>query len=275
MLSALMQLLTKRHRVSFLFMPELERVRGDATKVAELFSKYDAVFLEKTHNTVEVPQSVRDRVVAYPVVFFYGLHPDLVYVWLDGKPVQGPLGDYHSSLALYGFLHGMSVEQTVSLFNPAVYEALGFFGLYEESSEHYLGLGRADGFDMRPHLVRWARRGAFMYSVNHPRAFVLEDLATELLARVDPGARREPAPGEVSELIPDMLASGPVFPVYPEIGLRLGIRGTYAFKPAAGHRVLTLAEFVAESHEAYRRMSGTPSCPRLDDPRYGRLTALA
>jgi hypothetical protein len=164
----------------------------------------------------------------------------------------------------------------VSLFDRVTYEALGFFDMYEESFEHYLGLARAEGFDMRPHLVRWARRGAFMFSINHPKSFVLQDVARVLLARVDPEEGRAAARRDVHELVPDLLANGPVFPVYPELGLRLGIRGGLEFKPAGSDRLLTLQEFVAGSYEAYRATGAERlSCPRMQDPRYARLLERA
>jgi hypothetical protein len=283
-LQAVMQLLDERFEVSFLTIPELrERFPDDAAQ-ARFFSGYAKVFLEHSEEpAAPVPAAVADRVIVFPPLFFYGLHPDLVYVWHKGKPVKGPLDDYHSSIAVWGYLHGLSPERVVRLFRAEVYEALGFFGMFEESFDHLVSQGRERGFELRPLLVRWLRRGAFMHSVNHPRSFALEDLARELLARFDPAGAVRRAEREVADLMPDLLANGPVFPVYPEIGQRLGIRGEYVFKPCHDHgrrdsvapRRLTLEQFVAGSHAVYAAIgAGTLTCTRLEDPRYARLAEL-
>jgi hypothetical protein len=214
--------------------------------------------------------------VTFPPLFFYGFHPDLVYAWAGEKLLQGPLGDYHSSIVLFGFVHGLSQERVASLFRRDVYEALGFFEMFEESTNHYLGLADAEGFDMRPHLAGWLRHGAFMHSVNHPKSFVLQDVARELLARFDPKAYDEAAGRDVSDQMPDFLANGPIFPVYPELGLRLGVRGELLFKPAEAHRRLSLDEFIAASYAAYHAAGqGEIRCSRLQEERYARLLELA
>jgi hypothetical protein len=272
MLEGMLQLLTERHRVSSITFWDPRAQRPDADTSATFFSGFDVVFWQKGSDSPALPVSSSPRVVSFPPVFFYGLHPDLIYAWKGGKPLQGPLGDYNSSIVLYAFLHGIALDRVVSLFNRVTYEALGFFEMFEESCRHYLSLADAEGFNMRPHLVSWLRRGAFMYSVNHPKSYVLQDVAKELLARVDVATTHPVLAHDVYDLVPDLLANGPVFPVYPEVGLRLGIRGEYLFKAAQSLRRMPLDEFVAASYAAYRAVGATGiTSDRLGDPRYARL----
>jgi hypothetical protein len=275
MLRAMMQFLTHRHTVSSVTFAELKGKFPNDQDKRHFFSGFDAVFLQTGSDSLEPPPGVAERIVTFPPMFFYGFHPDLVYARVNGRILQGPLQDYHSSIVLWGFVNGLTPDRIVSLFRRSTYEVLGFFGMFEESVTHYLDLARAEGFEMHPHLAGWLRRGAFMHTVNHPKSYVLRDVAWELLNRFDAKAAAEAAGRDVSDLMPDFLANAANFPVYPELGLRLGVRGDYLFKPAEAHRRLSLEEFVLASYAAYGAIDRNQiDCPRLKDDRYSRLLDL-
>ena len=132
----------------------------------------------------------------------------------------------------------MSVEQTVSLYGAPLFEALGYFDVWEDSAREFLELARASGLDLSAELIRWSRSGPFMYSMNHPKAFVLFDVAKALLAKA--GMKTDPV--EFGDFAVDDIVRGVVFPVYPEIAERYGHRGSYLFK-RSNYR---LARFVGE-----------------------------
>lgn len=99
---------------------------------------------------------------------------------------------------------------------------------------------------MRENFVRWSRSGPFMHSVNHPKITVQLDIARMLLSRTGLQIME-------SGIIPhDNLTNGPVFPLYPEIGARLGVAGSYNFKGGGSYRAKDLKQFVSESFTVYR-----------------------
>ena len=107
-----------------------------------------------------------------------------------------------------------------------------------------------------------------MYSINHPRMVVTWGLA-RLVAK-----RLAGQPPVLPDYLPhDYLASGAVFPVYPEVAESLGIQGgSYRFKPQSSYRTLGLREFIAGSYEVYKQAGrGNVHCL---SPFFDRATAL-
>ena len=114
-----------------------------------------------------------------------------------------------------------------------------------------------------------------MHSINHPKLFVLADLARVLLERE--GIESLP---DVEQYVDDQLAEGPVWPVYPEVGQRLGVAGHYLFKRARALcsdaqpvLMLGLKDFVQESFQAFAKYRREDLiCERLASSRYQELT---
>ena len=179
-----------------------------------------------------------------PSIVFSCFHPDTVYV-LDpargGRPIESPTGPYHSAIALYAYLRGMNAEQTEGLFNADFFAALGYFDIWEESAQQFLALAAEARLDLSGELVRWSRRGAFMYSMNHPKAHVLFDVARALLKRA---GLPHSAQIEFDDFAVDDIVRGAVYPVYPEIAERYGHRGNYLFKRANYELSRSVGEFL-------------------------------
>ena len=65
----------------------------------------------------------------------------------------------------------------------------------------------------------------------------------------------------------DNLTHGPIFPVYPEIGARIGVHGSYLFKPGGEYRLITLEQYVAACFQVYRESPAeVPSVPAFMAP---------
>lgn len=263
---------------------------ADLKLLARTLSNYDHVFsLEFQPGFVrgggwEELRAIMPSVQPIPSIVFSGFHPDTVYI-LDpakgGRPIESPTGPYHSAIALFAYLRGMNVEQTEGLFNSDFFEALGYFDIWEESAQQFLGIAAASGLDLSNELVRWSRKGTFMYSMNHPKAHVLFDVARALLKRAGlPHA----AQIEFDDFAVDDIVRGAVYPVYPEIAERYGHRGNYLFKRANYELSRSVGEFLGlrayleacfERYARERRASLAGGAQRvqawLDDEQVGRL----
>ena len=219
----------------------------------------------------------RDSEFLYPRIFFNAFHPDLVYIAGPVGSPTPPLGDFHSSLVLYGWHRGMNVAQTARLFSEPVFERLGFFRCWDAAKHTVLEEGRAIKFPLEGLFARWERLGCFMHASNHPALTVMADLAREVV-RAAGLPLAVPAP---EYYLVDPMMHMAVWPVYPEIGARLGLPGAYAFKmaqPADRTTVamLDLEEFIERSFEAYAVLPPRALiCPRLDHPAYRDLETLA
>lgn len=231
--------------------------------------------------------ALRDRmpsIVPIPSVVFSGFHPDTIYI-LDptrhGLPLDGATGPYHSAIVLYGYLAGLTPERTVALFNANVFRALGYFDIWQPAADEFLSAARLAGLDLQTDFLRWTRRGCFMYSMNHPKAFVLADVARALLVREKLPVQEV----DFDDFAVDDVVRGSVFPVYPEIAEQYGHKGSYIFKlpnyalTRSVGEFLTLRSFVETSFRIYPRYSRAQLVHHrtdawLADPDLGRTLSV-
>lgn len=237
----------------------------------------DVVFRQRNRRTVWNPEQRGSNELLYPRIHFNAFHPDLVYVAGPSGPVPPPMGDYHSSLALYGWSRGLSVAETRALFCEAVFERARFFDCWSAAQRALFEEGRAVGFPLEAMFAQWERTGCFMYSVNHPALHVIADVARSLMQQAGLAAAVE----NPESYLHDPMLDKAVWPIYPEVGRRLGLRGGYAFKiaqpPGASAPVLLeLDEFIERSFEAYAQMPPSAlACSRLEHPAYRDLEDVA
>lgn len=261
----------------------MEQLHSGQTDLAALVAENDLIavqsnFTEARRMLEQAAPHAQDKIRLVPGIHFAAFHPDLVYVRnRQSGHVGGPMGGYQSSIAFYGWRQGLSVRETVGLFAEEVFDALGFFDYWDSSMASLAQMGKDGGVALAGLAERWFSHGCWMHSINHPKLFVLADVAGAVLAReglaVQPGAE---------QFVYDEFADSAVWPVYPEIGRKLGIPGHYRFhKPHGklrGRRaasVVGLEEFVRASFNTFSKCRREDLvCDRLDSPRYHSLEAF-
>ena len=199
------------------------------------------------------------RIVLIPQIAFAAFHPDCIYVGENGpaRPVFSPLGAYHSALVVFAFRAGLSREEANALFDKKVFEALGYYDFWNEACRELIRSNKENlDCDLSAELLNWCRRGVFMYSVNHPKPFVLTDVAKLLLARV---GLQIPDIDSEYYMIDDFVSQNqPIFPVYRPIGVHFGVKGSYTFRITTPRDIrntadyLTLPQFIASCYNKYQ-----------------------
>lgn len=188
-------------------------------------------------------------------VAFSGYHPDTIYIVVPSGHLQGAVGPYHSRIAVAGFLAGLSVGETVDLYNALAFSRLGYFDAFQQARLFLIKSFSSAGVDLAPYVDAWAAKGCFMHSLNHPKIHVLCDLALiacELIGLEAPDERAH------LEFIPDNLSQHVQMPVYPEIASRLGVPGQTMFKTSKDSRnfeFLSLSEYVSFCFNVYQANS--------------------
>jgi ABC-type polysaccharide/polyol phosphate transport system ATPase subunit len=223
-----------------------------------------------------------EKVFRFPILVFAAYHPDLVYIRLTrdgpGSHLFGPLGHYNSAIALWGFLRGLTVEQTAALFNERTYEALGYFNFWQSSRQSLLNEGLAADMPLEDSLNGWSQSGCFMHSINHPKVSVLADVGERLLATL-----KLPRTRQAGDFVADEFANGPVWPLYPEVAERLGVSGGhYLFKVEEGKYaperpvvMLDLPEFIQRSFDEFGKHDrGSLHCERLQSDKFQVLEEI-
>ena len=146
---------------------------------------------------------------------------------------------------------------------------LGYYDVWEEACELLVEACRVSGPDVSPMIDDWAKEGPFFYEPLHPKIRVLNDIAFALLRLAGLYSGAVPAAPE------DPLAKNVSWPVYPEIGEQIGVKGDYIFRRDRRPKVVSelpeemnLEEFIDLSFAGYRRAPPDLSTfPRLSDPR--------
>lgn len=209
-----------------------------------------------------------------PSISYSAFHPDMGYIeTTEGSYLSGPLGDYHSLLCFWAWQKGYSAQEAVKLFRYEVFRELGYLSQKSSSDTFLINIGKSVGIDMQAHLNRWAARGCFMHSLNHPKLFVLADMARFALAREGIAF----APG-IENYLSDDLAVHPCWDVYPDIARNFNIEGSYSFKKGRGMGtssrpapMLSLDEFVKASFENYNSYPGEVLRPIVELSAFERL----
>ncbi len=259
----------------------IERFRTEKPALAELIGASDLILMqpypEEMEFIAEAFPGARQKIRLFPRIGFAGFHPDADYVEdSHGGRIGGCVGQYHSALAFFGWTRGLSPEQTAGLFRDEVFAALGYYEYWSTAREVLLAEGARAGLPLDELTERWSRTGIWVYTMNHPKLYVLADLAHALLARE--GIETIAGAGE---FVADEFALRGVWPVYPEIAQRLSQQGHYRFKPPQGDLspgqpvvMLGLEQFIRGSFEVYAKHSdGALHCARLESARYQALDA--
>jgi hypothetical protein len=211
------------------------------------------------------------KVTPTPAITFAAFHPDLVYIQDKSEPLHGfifgPLGPYHSALALFAYRAGLSVEETRAMFNENVFRAVGYLDVWNDAARELVEMSKRYGVDLSADLMNWTRRGVFMYSMVHPKSFVLFDIARRMWEKVG----LQPPSADFGYYEIHDLARAEIFPVYPGVAKVFGAQGGYLFKLQNHHLAnsvgdfLNLPQYLAASFKTYEKVGAERAVnPRVD-----------
>ena len=275
-LAQAMRLLAPQSPVRYLSMGTLKRDHGHLDTLVGVLRDHDHVFSQAfPEGLIPGGGSARlkerePRLRLVPSIVFSAFHPDMVYAGAASdlaalKLAPSPLGQYHSALVLAAHRLGLDAARATALFREDVFARLGYLDWWEPAVRELTGAAEQAGFALDGELARWARRGAFMHLMNHPKAFVVGDIGKRLLRE----AGIEPAPVEIEDYLADELVHDVVWPIYPAIAAQFGLKGAYLFKAKARGGAFPvlydLPGFVAASYALYAGMEASDlHCPRVE-----------
>jgi hypothetical protein len=189
------------------------------------------------------------NVTFVPGFDFRGFHPDLAYVTRNDVVIKSAMDDYHSLIIAVAYRKGLKQDAVKHLFSASIYEKLGFFSIWESEKKILIERFAAFGLNVRAEFVKWMREGGFMHSKNHPKIGALYDVAAKVAKKLQGEASVE------TGIRPhDNLIVAPIYPVYPEIAERFGVKtGSLFFKGFDSYTPFHLDEFIESSYEVYSK----------------------
>lgn len=199
----------------------------------------------------KLTEKFREKLIGYTNIYFSGLHPDLTYFGKRGLRVVGPLGDYHSRIVLAGFLQGRSPDECRAAFGCKTYDSLGYFSHFVDSAAELKRRDETNQIKFSSHFVELTQSFLTMLSVNHPALITIVELARMMEAFFS-----DKCSVLTASVCSYPLATGPVWPLYPEIREhnQLPYETAFLFYPQEGAGpALTLEEFVLASYASYEK----------------------
>lgn len=196
-----------------------------------------------------------DNVYRIPPLVFYGYHVDLCYLLSNGQILNSPLGGFNSAIAYAAFRNGLNEQQALSLYRDEIFDTLGYYDYWDYEKSRVIKLYNDYNFDISMLFIKWSRTGQFMYTSNHPKIFCLHDIAKLVLNKAKIKFY------DIDILPQDNLVNGPIFPVYPEIGIRLGVNGNHLFKLGGISEWIFLEEYIYRCFKIYRDNAGMKPHP--------------
>lgn len=192
-------------------------------------------------------------------LYFSGLHPDATYIGGMNQRAPGPIGDYHSRIALLGFLMSLGVEETSRLYCDTIYKHFQYYQSFADSLDEMRRRDMEVDIPIGDLLERSVRMGQAFLSQNHPSSFIIAPYANRIAGWLQKnGFAKKIGDLEHSELV-NYLAFSSIFPVYPEIAThhKLPYEGNYIFKDKVEgdipRRVFDLPEFIEKEFHAFQQ----------------------
>ncbi len=131
---------------------------GPATGLpAEYLTRSDQAALETPRVIFAQSQCrgwLREPAIFFPRIVMPGFHPDQVQS-RDNAGARSPLRAYCSSIVLKAWYERIPTHATITLFNAAVFERLGFFEFFEAGKAQLLKEGHAADFPLETFFARW------------------------------------------------------------------------------------------------------------------------
>ena len=197
------------------------------------------------------------EVLVIPYFHFRAFHPDSFHLGCGDRPVPSVLvsGNLHSRIAVTAKVLGMTENDAIAAFSARIYERIGYYSVFESEKSELLERFFAQGIDIEPDFENWLRSGNFLYTYNHAKAFVFNDILLRgLYGRFIDKSQMGAAHAALAR-VPDYLEPAIRWPVYPEIARNYGFESELVWRTGvdAGPKSLSLNEFIALSFETLAR----------------------
>ncbi|MDC0462133.1 WcbI family polysaccharide biosynthesis putative acetyltransferase [Alphaproteobacteria bacterium] len=189
-----------------------------------------------------------------PIINFNGFHPDICYI--NGfKSNPG----YNSAIVSQCYKNGLSVDDTIKMFNQDTFSKLQYFDQYEVSKHLlrnlFLELSFTDS-EFTKFFRKIQQHGIFMHTSNHPMIFVLKEMANILIERENFLNVKNVNLELDFHSLQDTLTTN-VWPIYPELANQFCISGSYTWK-YGNRKINGLKNFINFSFQKFQKFRISP-----------------
>lgn len=189
---------------------------------------------------------------------YKGLHPDITYVGGISTRAAGPIGDYHSQIALLAYLMGLTTEAAAKMYCDKVYACMDYYSEHQESVAELQRRDETTTIPVGELIEERLRAGLCFLSHNHPTSFLLAPYINKIADWLQQKGIVERSGQDIlPEELVNFLAFSSAFPVFPELAKHHGLSfpGSYVFRTATvgdlPSSTLSLAEFIEAEYRSF------------------------
>lgn len=241
-------------------------------KYIKLINDSDIIFTQPIFNnpfefllTQELISKAKTYV--FPNLYINYYHPDVCYLGVGGDRINSPLGNYNSIIIVKSFLEGKDEKFAESSFNHEIFKRFNYYLDFDTAIKPIIERNLEFNSQIGDLLEKFKKniKSPFMYTLNHPNIHALSIIAEDLLERADLKIQRKVS--DIISLLPDHLNQHSVWPVYPEIGEKIGVKGSYLFRNSisSGNQIFSLKEMIRRSYLRYKSIDRNKLVPNNPD----------
>lgn len=227
---------------------DIWQIEALLAKDPDHFLSYDfALVLPEAHDLPMLSGVKLPPHIDVPAFMFGAYHPDCCYVFANGESVaDGPIGPYHSMIALAAYKEELNSSEAARFYNVGVYEQAGYHVHWQPHRDHMVEIFAQAGIDIAAIFRKLSRGHSFMHTTDHPAIVVLVEIARAILRKLD-----RPTHDVVAPIVDNLAVTS--WPIYPEIGELLGVRGAYQFRFANTYRAVDLETYLLSAFATFGR----------------------
>lgn len=209
----------------------------------------------------------KGRVIKIPEIWFAAFHPDIVYA-RNASTGELTRPHYNSAIALWAYRHAIDADDVAKLFSDRSYRELGYFERWNASVAQLEERFKPTDVDFSQFFLAVKRVGLFMHSLNHPMPPILCRLASQIAVQLGADASVLERPLPIND---GLLAT--IWPVYPAIGERLAVIGSYEWKMDGVYYsgVRAYLDFAYASYESQNIRPVDLTAVNIDSALYDRV----
>lgn len=194
-------------------------VENGAVERAKILSEADLIFtapilgehLPEDVRTAFLESTFPGKVRKIPNCYFAGFHPDMTYLGGMFDRLEGAAGGLHSTIAIDGYLSGLSPTRAALNFtDPVYYRNNRLFQKFVDSTMEMTKRDEGLAIKLYPKFSRMLYEKLTFYTVNHPTRHLLTEIAKDIVRLC--GFR----PMNINSFqLPDPLWNSVIWPISP------------------------------------------------------------
>jgi Polysaccharide biosynthesis enzyme WcbI len=256
-LARFVPILSDRVEAAWIDVHRLDEENG-AGERSKLLSEADLIFtapivaehLPEDVRTGYLEDSFPGKVHKIPNCYFAGFHPDMTYLGGMFDRLEGAAGGLHSTIAIDGYLSGLSPTRAALNFtDPVYYRRKGLFQKFSDSIAEMMERDEGLAIKLYPKFNRMLYEKLAFYTINHPTRHLLAEIAKDIIRLC--GLR----PMNINSFqLPDPLWDSIVWPISPCVADEHKLPFGFGDVIATGHphhRFISFEDFCAASYATF------------------------